>query len=74
MNRLKHISLIILSSLIVPTASAFYSDDPGASVLGGAATGGLIGGLAGGRRGAAIGLGVGALAGGMGREGKKEEK
>jgi len=52
--------LMILCAVFTAQVSAFFpSDDPGASIMGGTATGALIGGAAGGGRGAAIGAGVG---------------
>jgi hypothetical protein len=67
MKYIKHGLLIMLCITVSAQVSAFFvsSDDPGANVLGGAATGALIGGVAGGGRGAAIGAGVGLGLGAM---------
>jgi len=58
----------------VTTNCFFYSDDPGANVLGTTATGALIGGAAGGGRGAAIGAGVGAGVGLMSAAARSGER
>lgn len=58
MNSKKSLIILILG-LLTSSVISFYSDDPGANVVGSTATGALIGGLAGGGRGAGIGAGVG---------------
>jgi hypothetical protein len=61
-NKIAFFMFTCLTLSSVPTFG-FYSDDPGASALGGAATGALVGGAFGGGRGAAIGASVGGIAG-----------
>ena len=59
-NRLLSFIFMCLSLSNVSMHGFYYGDDPGANVLGGAATGALIGGAVRGGEGAAIGAGIGA--------------
>ena len=61
-NKIAFFMFTCLTLSSIPTFG-FYSDDPGASTLGGAATGALVGGAFGGGEGAAIGASVGGIAG-----------
>lgn len=77
MKTINKIVLFIFTCLALSNVSMhgfYYSDDPGASALGGAATGALVGGLAAGGRGAAMGAGIGAGVGLIGSAAARDRR
>jgi hypothetical protein len=74
MNKVMLFIFTCLTLCNISTQCFYYSDDPGANVMGNAATGALVGGLAGGGRGAAIGAGVGLGVGAIGAAARSNDR